>query len=89
MVENTVKKIKQVLLIEDRKRIELNDVESILSFEEDYITLLTSSGKIQIDGDGMRIIDLSKESGHISIVGRVDSVVYGGEEKKKRNIFFK
>lgn len=88
-MENTVKKIKQVLLIEDRKRIELNDVESILSFEEDYITLLTSSGKIQIDGDGMRIIDLSKESGHISIVGRVDSVVYGGEEKKKRNIFFK
>ena len=89
IVDNTVKKTKQVLLIEDRKRVELNDVESILSFEEEYITLLTSSGKIQIEGEGMRIIDLSKETGHISIVGKVDSILYGGEDKKRKIGLFK
>ena len=78
-----------MLLVEDRKRIELNDVESILSFEDDYITLMTSSGKIQIEGEEMKIIDLSKETGHISITGKIDSIFYSGDGRKKRTGIFR
>ena len=88
-MDNAVKKIKQVLLIEDRKRVELNDVEAILSFEDDYITLMTSSGRVLIEGAEMKIIDLSKDTGHISILGNIFSIAYGDEGKKKRSGLFR
>ena len=88
-MDNGVKKTKQVLLIEDRRRVELNDVEAILSFEDDYITLMTSSGKLVIEGNDMKIVDLSKDTGRVSITGMVISVLYAEEGKRKKNGIFK
>ena len=87
-MENVQKKIKQILLVEDRKRLELNDVAAILSFDEEYITLETSNGNISIEGSELKIIDLSKDTGHISITGSIYSVTYcEGSRKKKSGLF--
>ena len=88
-MDSTPKKIKQILLIEDRERLELNDVVAILSFEEDYITLEVSAGNISISGTGLKIVDLSKETGHISITGKIGSVEYNETTRKRRNSLFK
>ena len=88
-MENVTKKIKEILLIEDRKKIELNDVEAILSFESDYITLETTSGKMVIEGRDMKIVDLSKDTGHISIVGAISAVSYDDDTRKKKGGLFK
>lgn len=88
-MDSTPKKIKQILLIEDRERLELNDVVAILSFEDDYITLEVSAGNISISGSGLKIVDLSKETGHISITGKIGSVEYNETARKRRNSLFK
>ena len=84
-----VKKIKQILLVEDRKKTELNDVEAILGFDEECIVLQTCSGTVTIEGKELKIVDLSKDTGHISIIGGVDAVIYQEEGKRKRSGLFR
>ena len=87
-MENATKKTKEILLIEDRMKTELNDVEGILAFDEDYISLMTSSGKLLIEGEDLKVVDLSRDTGHVSIIGRVSAVIYSDDiKKKKRGLF--
>ena len=84
-MDDVSKKIKQVLLVEDRMKTELNDVEGILSFDEDYITLMTGAGRLLIEGEELKIVDLSRDTGHISILGRIKSIEYSDNFKKKKH----
>ena len=78
----------QVLRLTNRTRLELNDVNSVAAFDEEYIALEMTDGKIYIDGEGLRIIDLSKESGKIVVTGRVNDISYtDNKERKKRGLF--
>ncbi len=82
-MDNATKTLHQFINIIDRKKIEADGVESIASFEDGYIVLDTSFGQIGIEGDGLKIVDLSKESGKITVIGKINSVVYLDSTKKK------
>lgn len=88
-MENAPKKLKAILLIEDRKKVELNNVEAVLSFEDDYVSLATGTGKVTIEGSEMKIVDLSKDNGHILIIGTVTSISYDEDGKRKRSGLFR
>lgn len=74
------------LSVKDRNRITLNGVSNVLGFDEAYVTLETSEGKICIEGGGLKIESLSREGGEIEITGRIDGVFYSRNKKAKSTI---
>lgn len=87
-MENGVKTIKQQVKITDRKSVEMDGVESVVAFDEDSVAILTSAGRMIIEGDELKIIDLSQGTGKITIVGNITALWYqDGKEKRKKGFF--
>ncbi len=62
-------------------------VNDIRGFDEGYVSLDTSSGRISIEGEDLKIESLSKEDGHVFISGSVSGVFYDIEKKSKNGLF--
>ena len=73
--------------IRDRETLAMSAVREVLSFDNDYISVMTEEGKVEIEGDGMRIVSMSGESGDMLVTGRIDGVLY--PTKPKVRGFFK
>lgn len=71
------------LTVKERNMICLNGVSNIESFDDSYVTLETSEGRICIEGQGLKIESLSREGGEIQITGRINGVFYVKQKKAK------
>ena len=78
---------KKNVWIYDRKKIELDGVLSVLTFDESYVLLEMSNDCVGIDGAELKIENLSKENGKITIVGRIDGLSYNEGRRGKRAWF--
>ena len=58
-------------------------VENIRGFDEGYVSLDTSSGRISVEGSDLKIESLSKDDGCVFIRGSVSGVFIAAEEKKR------
>lgn len=72
------------LIIENRNRLSVSGVSETESFDESCVVLFTSCGRLIIRGEGLHIQNLSVSSGEASVVGRIDSVNYTENTKKKK-----
>ncbi len=75
---------KQNIKICDRKKIEIDNVLGVCSFEEDFVSIEAQTGRINVEGAGLMIDSLNKESGTIHISGKINSVYYTDNKPKKR-----
>ena len=75
-----------ILNIKERNIITVNGVKNILGFDESFVTLDIGSGKICIEGVGLKIESLKPDDGEIKIIGRIDGAYYA-EEKKALGVF--
>ena len=73
----------QRIVIENRERLQIGQVKSVLSFDEDYLKINSELGIIVVEGKELIIENLSKERGEILVKGRIDSIEFI-EGKKKR-----
>ena len=69
--------------IHDRNSLTMSDVSEVLSFDTDFITVTTSLGKVEIEGDELKILNMSSESGELLVSGRIDGVFYVDKPSKK------
>jgi len=76
-------KQKQNVLITNRERLVINEVNSVLSFDEDYLRIDTAFGIITAEGSGLVIDGLTKETGEIVILGKINSIEFSESKKKK------
>ena len=76
----------QKILVTARSSIEISDVTEVVSFEE--IVLETKTGKLSIEGEGLKITVLSLETGGVSAVGKINGIVYLNERSEKRSGLF-
>lgn len=74
---------KSNLTLENRKRLQLNGVVEVISFNEEKILLNTIQGMLTIKGSGLKMNKLDVQNGDVIIVGTVDSFVYSGSEAKQ------
>ena len=74
-----------VLEIVNRKEVRVGGVKSVLGFGDDYVALETSLGKLIIEGEGMKIENLSKDDGLIEITGKVNNAGYS-EQKTRQGL---
>ena len=71
------------LTVKNRNLTEIDGIESVAAFDEGFVAINTSVGKITIEGDGMKIDDLSKEKGSIKIIGKINSISFDNVAHKR------
>ncbi len=69
------------LTLDGRRRLELDGVRDVESFDESLLILETVRGTLVIRGEGLRLQSLSPEGGQISVEGRVDALSYEDTER--------
>jgi sporulation protein YabP len=76
---------KSNLTLENRKRLVLNGVVEVVSFNEEKILLNTIQGILTIKGVELKMNKLDVQNGDVVIVGKIDSFSYSGSEAKQNN----
>ncbi len=80
---------RQEIKILDRSRLTVTGVEDVQSFDDRSIILKSNHGMMAIDGEALRISDLSVETGVLHVEGNIGGVIFfePSEPKKKRGFF--
>ena len=82
------KDFRGTLVLKDRKSVTLDGVKNVIGFDESYVSLESESGKVTIEGGGLKIESLSKEDGVIFVSGTISGIFYS-EEKSAKSVFAK
>jgi len=67
---------KHILSIEGRKKLTLEGVHHVGSFDEQEITLDTNMGFLQLKGEGMHITHLNLDQGSLVVEGVINGLEY-------------
>ncbi len=81
-------RLQHSLVLEQRKNIEINGVEDVLSFDESEVTLQTSCGGMTLEGEGLHIGILDVAEGHVKIDGKIDGIFYFDESQTQKKKLF-
>jgi sporulation protein YabP len=81
--EIKIEEKKSILSLENRKRLILNGVIEVVSFNEEQIILNTNLGTLNIKGVGLKMNKLDVQNGDVVIIGTVNSCIYTNNEIKK------
>ena len=73
-MENSLKH--SYLKLDSRNSLTLDGVSNIEEFDGNYITLATDKDNLRIEGEGMKIVSLSKEDGAILVTGKINGIFY-------------
>ena len=72
--------MKHSVLVEQRKNITVNAVESVVAFSEVKIILSLLGGeRMSVIGSGLKITGFSKTNGTFAAEGTITSLSYGGK----------
>ena len=71
---------KHSVILEQKKNLSVNGVESVCSFSEAKLSLLLVGGeRMNVLGSGLKITGFSKTSGTFTAEGDVMGISYGGK----------
>ena len=76
--------IHQELILKDRKNLILNGVINILDFSDVELTIETAFGTVVVEGEEMKIENLSKDERVVTVGGKIDGFYYQKQREKKR-----
>lgn len=90
MEENVAREKKRgSLTLSDRASLTLDGVAYVESFADEVLTLVCEAGRLTVEGEGLKIEDLSGETGCIRITGRIDGLFYSEGREERRSLFGK
>lgn len=81
---------KSYLTLDSRKKMTVDGVQEIISFNDEQILLNTVLGSMDIRGENLKMNKLDVQNGDIMISGKISYIVYtndGKKNKKSKNIF--
>lgn len=74
--------------LKNRSSLVISGVDHIYSFNDKRVELLTSAGRLIVEGEGLDMNKLNLEESIISVEGTVNSINYA-KEKKSEEKFLK
>lgn len=80
--------INHEIVLSDRKKLTMNGVRDVLSFDEYTVRLDTVCGELEICGEDLKVSTLDTNKGDIVLDGNIESVVYYDKAKNERRGFF-
>lgn len=87
MENNLINSEKSELKLENRKVLSITGVLEVMNFNEEKINLNTVLGSLQILGSCLKINKIDVKNGDVSISGKIKSMTYKSQEKKKKRKF--
>ena len=75
------KEFRQKLILINRKKLTIDNVLNIDGLDEDYVEISFDTGKILIEGNALKIEELSGEKKEVTIVGSIDTIAYKSNNK--------
>ena len=72
-----------VLTLSDRALLDIDGVECVKAFDGEYVLIGMKDTDLTVYGEDLKIEDMSSAGGKIRIRGRIDSMIYGSERKKR------
>lgn len=72
----------------ERKRLLLENIEDVISFDDLSIYLITKFGNLLIEGSELHITTLDVQSGEMMVEGLICSILYNDKDSKKKDGFF-
>jgi len=79
---------KEELCLVARKRLTLDGVIVILTFDTGYALVSTTLGILTVEGEDLRLEKSDVSSGCLVLTGRVDALVYSEERPSKKKGLF-
>ena len=77
---------RQLVILENRKKLTIDNVINVDSFNDDYLELTSRAGTLGIEGRNLKIEELIHDTGKINITGEISGFFY--RETKSRKGFF-
>lgn len=77
---------KQTLTVTNREVLLINGVTKVLGFDSDYVLTDGEYGKITVEGENLAIENLTKDSGELKIIGKINAVIFANEKKERRRM---
>lgn len=80
------------IILTCRDKIELSGVIKIENLNKDTFLVDTVNGKVLVEGSDLEMNKLQLEQGELTIIGKIDSIIYDdkvSKEKKKESFFTK
>lgn len=69
------------LILDGRRRLDLDGVRDVESFDETMLVLETARGTLVVRGEGLHLQSLSPEGGQVNVEGRIDALIYEDTER--------
>lgn len=66
----------QNLILENRKRLSVSGVKEVVGFDDGRVRMRTALGDLTVHGTGLRVEDLSVESGDLLVTGEIGEMIY-------------
>ena len=66
----------QSLFLRDRGLLEVQGVQDVLRFDEDFVVLSTVSGILTVEGSTLRVKALDPDRGIVTVEGKVNALIY-------------
>ena len=77
----------QNIQVQGRTDIRLTGGSDVARFEESVAVFQTSLGDLTIEGEALRIVRLSLETGEVDLAGRLSGLYYGETEPQATGFF--
>ena len=68
------------LVLENRRYLSLNGVDSVDGFSEQLLKLTVNSNKVNISGENIKIASYNKANGYLSAEGTFNEIKYGNKK---------
>lgn len=85
MEEKLSNKGNHQLTLVSRERLTIDGVTNVGSYDQKELILETSQGVLLIKGEDLHLTQLNLDQGKISLIGRIDSLIYSGETLVQKN----
>ena len=85
MEDKLTKKGSHQLTLVSRERLTMEGVTNVGSYDQEELILETDQGVLVIKGDNIHLTQLNLDQGKISLIGRVNSLIYSGDTLAQKN----
>ena len=72
-------------LVRERAHVEIRGMTEVLSFDENCVMLLTTGGRMTVEGRELRVGELDVKQGCVTVDGHIDSIYYPDAEPEGRS----
>lgn len=80
-------KMPHLLTMSERSSLSVSGVRDVDNFDEQTVVVDTEAGLLTIKGHGLHISRLSVESGDLTVVGTMDSLIYTTTKSRDGGFF--